>query len=279
MALVAAAGAFAVSIAKEAVSELVEGKVAGTTKQSVKFTFVSALPPGRPGTKFSHLDDNLKLVVGSTVAELKALTANDTVPTWERMTNVMCQNPLLTTQSDSHRSGLRTFRRDSTDWFKFDGSPDPTVAKQLRAWIDSTVVEIDPELKIISDALTPEDFNTLADVVVSTGVSVISVASAVKKKEHVETTIADIGLVRYPTPGRDPHFKLFRLKLKAWRNCSRICMYEQNTNGLVLELDSREYYPRYEVARFIREKILTAEQVAKLVEQMDSLLELENEPK
>lgn len=240
--------------------------------QGSMFTYASIVPSlVRLNKDNRQIDTNLKIMLAMTVIELQKIVGETKVPEWNDIVSIMRQNVLFEKCEDSSRYGIRTYTRDSNDFCKFDGGPDKGTIENIKIWFMKELETIDPELKELTGVLENKVFEKLASIVASTGSSVNSISTMIRRSEYEEYTLADIGLIRYPSYEK-PKAKIFRLKIKSWRNCKRILAFESNKNGLTVEIDSQEYMPREEIVSHMRDHVFSDEDVTYLCEKVDSIL-------
>merc|ERR1711874_799867 len=170
---------------------------------------------------------------------------------WETVLSIMNQNPYVEAMPDTDarvQALKRTFKQNEdtkyaqftkdfgTKWFQNDGC-NKTVVNKVLTWFRTFIGD--------GDVLraTSIDINVLAKIVACQGASVDNFATLFIKKKYTERTMLDIGVLRYPDFER-PYFKLYRIKLKAWANCHRVCWIENNENGIQGEFSLKLFQPR-----------------------------------
>jgi hypothetical protein len=242
-----------------------------TKQEGSMFTYTSILPKGEWKKNIQLMDTNLKLILAITATELKNIVGKSKIPDWKDIVSSIQQNILFEKCEDTSKYGIRTYSRDSFNFLKFDGEPDENTIKEVTDWFIEVLQDIDPELINISGVFQNETFKTLASIVSSTGSHVSSISTAIRRSDYEELTIADVGLIRYPS-FNNPKTKIFRMRIKSWRNCQRILAFESNKNGLTVEIDSREYAPREDVIQLMRERVLTEKDVKTLCENVENTL-------
>ena len=235
------------------------------------FTYTSILPKGEWKKNIQFMDTNLKLILAITAIELQNAVGKSKIPEWNDVVSAMRQNILFEKCNDTSKYGIRTYSRDSFDFFKFNGEADENTIKEIKKWFMDVLEDIDPELKTSSGIFQNKTFETLASIVASTGSHVSSVSTAIRRSDYEEVTIADIGLIRYPS-FNNPKTKIFRMRIKSWRHCQRILAFESNKNGLTVEIDSQEYIPREDIIKVMRERVLTEDDVQTLCENAKRIL-------
>jgi hypothetical protein len=79
-------------------------------------------------SSMKELDDQLKIMIAGTMRALATVPAQQR--TWEKILEVMMQNPLLEPDA-SGISRAEKLVKDETNFFKVDGSPDPHVVREV----------------------------------------------------------------------------------------------------------------------------------------------------
>jgi hypothetical protein len=79
-------------------------------------------------TSIKDLDDELKIMIAATMRLLATVPVQQR--TWEKMLELMIQNPLLEPEA-SGISRAERLVKEETNFFKLDGSPDPNVVREV----------------------------------------------------------------------------------------------------------------------------------------------------
>lgn len=95
------------------------------------------------------------------------------------------------------------------------------------------------------------DIGRLANMVAETGASVDSVEAFFSRVDNEEKTMVEIGVLRYPDID-NPFFKVYRIQLNAWRNCTRVLFAQVDTNGITGTFTSRKFAPRESVLQVMK---------------------------
>jgi hypothetical protein len=221
-----------------------------------------------------QMDTNLKIILAMTAAELNKITERK-VPEWADIVSVMKQNVLFEeaeNDKEHNHYAIHTYKRNSTDFFKFNGEPDDDTVQSIKNWFINDVLDtFDPEMKEVTGVLKDDTFEKLAHIVASTGASVNGLSGIIRRADYEDYTVADIGLIRYPS-NENPKARIYRLKINCWRHCNRILAIESNDNGLTIEIDSKEFVPREEVVKEMRKRILSSTDVATLCAKAEAML-------
>jgi hypothetical protein len=221
-----------------------------------------------------QMDTNLKIILAMTAAELNKI-AERKVPEWADIVSVMKQNVLFEeaeNDKEHNHYAIHTYKRNSTDFFKFNGKPDDDTVQSIKNWFINDVLDtFDPEMKEVTGVLKDDTFEKLAHIVASTGASVNGLSGIIRRADYEDYTVADIGLIRYPS-NENPKARIYRLKINCWRHCNRILAIESNDNGLTIEIDSKEFVPREEVVKEMRKRILSSTDVATLCAKAEAML-------
>jgi len=212
------------------------------TKQEHFFTEKLAPSFGKLNKEsFKLMDDKLKVIISSTTRELAKLPADK--KSWNDILACCAQNttiePIIEKEGDTFRSD-KLIKDHGDSYFKFSGKPDPSIVNEVLAWFKTLIRDED----VLNS--TQIDIKMMADIVAQCGATVEGLSTLVYKHEYHERTIIDIGVIRYPDP-LQPYFKIYRIQLKAWSDCSRIAFKQNDKNGITGEYNVRKYKPREEV--------------------------------
>lgn len=77
-----------------------------------------------------HMDDNLKIIISGTTRAIERLQDKS----WENVKSTLSQNPLLEPMGDEIYRSDKMIKSD-TSAFKFDGSPDANIVREVQAWL------------------------------------------------------------------------------------------------------------------------------------------------
>jgi len=184
------------------------------------------------------MDNGLKVILSGTLRTLRNIPEGDR--TWDTIMQAVRQNALLETTPPDEVTRVDSLIKEGQYTFKFDGSPDAAIVKEVEAWFD----------KLISDRgireATKIDINVVAKIVAQTGATVTGFLSVFKKEEYHERVLVDIGVLRFPEPSH-PFIKFYRIQLKAWSYCDRVLANQEYRNGITGEFNSRRFRPRKSV--------------------------------
>jgi len=183
------------------------------------------------------MDDHLKIMIAATMKSLSQLKPEDR--SWDRVMSNMMQNPLLEPSTDALNRADKLIKHEAHN-FKFDGSPDAAIVKEVESWFVKFINDQD-----VLDS-TKIDIHVLANIVAQTGATIDSFCTFFGKIEKHEKTLVDIGVLRFPDVDH-PHFQVYRIKLHAWSQSIRILYHQDDTNGITGEYSSRKFKPRQSV--------------------------------
>ncbi|MEG4440520.1 hypothetical protein QUB47_01525 [Microcoleus sp. AT9_B5] len=193
------------------------------------------------------MDEKLKVLIAGTVRELQKVPSNNL--SWEEVISIFNQNSLMERVGNSEISKTDKLIKDyGTSFFKIDGSPDTSVVKEVESWFINLLGN---DQDIVDD--TKIDINMLADIVAASGASVDSFEALFGKKETHEKTLVDIGILRFPD-FENPFVKVYRIKLTAWSDCSRVLFVQDDKNGITGEFNSIKYKPRESVISELKQE-------------------------
>jgi len=202
------------------------------------------------------MDDELKIMISGTLHLLEKIPPKER--TWDKVMSTMMQASLLE-PSDGKVDRVDKLLKSGVNVFKFDGSPDAAIVKEVEGWFS----------KLISDEdvlrSTKIDIKVLAQIVAQTGATIDSFETLFYKNESHEKTMVDIGILRFPDISH-PYFKVYRIKLDAWSQSKRVLMVQDDQNGITGEFNARNFRPRKEVIAELAEKTKK-----KAIEETESL--------
>ncbi|CAN0032286.1 unnamed protein product [Ectocarpus fasciculatus] len=209
------------------------------------------------------MDDKLKakpiwrqVIIAGTVRALGKLTDKS----WETVVATLAQNPLLEPFGETtHRADQ--YIREGTNWFKFDGGADAPIVRGVQTWFHNLIADED----VLNS--TGIDINILADIVASTGARVVSAESVVFKQEQREHNVLEIGVLRFPDI-EHPFIKVYRIKLTAWSDCTRVAIVQTDKNGITGTFTSRKYKPRDSIIADLKQDVR-----AKAVSEAESMFD------
>ena len=189
------------------------------------------------------LDDSLKVLISSTIQALNGLPEKSS---WDNVVDCVKKNPLIEPVPNGDVTRVDKLVKKGTNAFKFDGSPDPTIAKEVDIWFVRLVGDQD-----VLD-LCNIDTKTLGDIVSQTGATVTSLATLVHKHEYHEANVLTMGVLRFPDID-NPYLKLYHIKLTAWSDCDRTLFVQDDRNGVTGECHIKKFRPcEYEIRRMSR---------------------------
>lgn len=181
------------------------------------------------------IDDELKIMMAGTMKVL----AKEPNKSWNSILSAMRQNQFVE-QDGAEINRADKIIKESVNAFKFDGSPDANIVKEVKTWFTKLVSDQD----ILE--CTKIDIEILANIVAQTGAAIDSFETFFSKRERHEKTMIDVGVLRFPDIDH-PHFKLYRIKLSAWSDSTRIIFHQEDKNGITGEFNCRTFKPRMSV--------------------------------
>ncbi|XP_029635587.1 uncharacterized protein LOC115210937 isoform X2 [Octopus sinensis] len=198
------------------------------------------------------MDRKLKVMIAGTHRMMKQLQQREEykdkeIP-FEEYLSVMNQNVFIKAQEGSRYRNSDYLTFEETNWFKFDGSPEKAKVYQVQTWFSNLISDMDVA------AETQINITDFTNIVAATGAAVEDFITFFVAAENIERSIVDMGILRYPDIDR-PYFKLFRIKLRAYRMCRRILAGQRDESGIKGVYDTVSYVPREEVISDLRESI------------------------
>ena len=182
------------------------------------------------------IDDELKIMIAGSVRALNKLADKS----WESVVACMMQNTLIEPVPDGEVTNADKLIKEDAAYFKFDGSPDQKVINEVHSWFTKLISDQD----VLDNSKI--DIDLLAKIVAQSGATIDSFATLFYKHEYHERTMLEIGVIRFPDLD-NPHFKLYRIKLTAWSDCSRVLFGESNSNGITGVYNCKKFRPRASV--------------------------------
>jgi len=184
------------------------------------------------------LDDALKVFIA--VINRRILQIPENQRSWDTIQALFLKEVISTPKGDPVVITPPDYTKNDTHWFKTDGSPDSkTVDEVLKWWATKAV----PDEDIRKD--TKINIKELANIVAWTGATVTNFWDFWSKTEYHSKTVLDVGVLRYPNPN-EPYFKVYRLQVTAFSDCTRHGFYQDDTNGITSNLTYRCFLPNDE---------------------------------
>ncbi|KAH6557654.1 hypothetical protein KP509_1Z101800 [Ceratopteris richardii] len=148
-----------------------------------------------------NMEEELKVIIAGTTRSMKELVQGKGIE-WSDIVATMSQNPLL----EPHEEPIE--RRDhiiksGKSSFKFDGSPDETIVREVKAWFGRLI----NDGNVLND--TKIDIDVLARIVAVSGARITDFLTLLYKQTSHESKVLDIGVLRYPDHDH-PFFKVYR---------------------------------------------------------------------
>ena len=193
------------------------------------------------------MDEKSLIMIAATVRELQKLPSDQL--SFNSVLSSLTQNSLMERIGNSEINKSDKLIKDrGTSAFKFDGSPDAAIVKEVEAWFINLLGN---DQDIVND--TKIDIKMLADIVAASGASVDSFEALFYKKEYHEKTVVDIGILRFPDI-ENPFVKVYRIKLTAWNDCSRYVFIQEDKSGITGEFNAVKFKPRESVISGLKEE-------------------------
>jgi len=199
------------------------------------------------------MDEKLQVMIAGTMKSLEKLSDKS----WEKIVATMKQNEVLVADETEVFNSNKLIKESSSD-FDFNGNYDAAIVNEVKSWFVSLIAD-DDILKA-----TSIDIKVMADIVATTGTIVESLAGLFAH-QYKEKTMIDIGVLRFPDI-ENPYFKLYRIKLVAWSDSSRLLFHTSDKNGITGEFNSKIFRPRESVISGMRKDL-----VAKAVASVEDL--------
>ncbi|KAH9933703.1 hypothetical protein B0H21DRAFT_81625 [Amylocystis lapponica] len=182
-----------------------------------------------------RLDEQLKILIA--IANKELLKIPESQRDWDRVQACFLASSAAKPLGDAvNIPNVLNF--SSTACFKFDGKPDPNLVQQVMNWWEDVAV---PDEDIRKD--TKIDIKDMAEIVARTGAVVSNFLRVFHAYERREKRVFDIGVLRYPDMDH-PYFKIYRIELFAFSDCTRNLFHQTDTSGIRCVLTHRHFVPR-----------------------------------
>lgn len=158
---------------------------------------------------------------------------------WDSVVSAMSTNVCLEPMDATITRSEKLIKNDM-NYFKVSGSPDPSIVREVHTWFANLIQDDD----VLQD--TKIDINSMGNKVAQSGATITSFETFVYKREYHETEVMDIGVLRFPDIDH-PYFKVYRIQLTAWSDCTRISFVQHDCNGITGNYNARKYKPRESV--------------------------------
>ncbi|KAJ4490561.1 hypothetical protein J3R30DRAFT_3399876 [Lentinula aciculospora] len=193
-----------------------------------------------------ELDDKMKLMIAISMKKLIELKKQNAL-SWENVQGCFNQNTSLVPDS-SPSEIVKEFVSETSSDFKFDGSPDPQLVQKVMTWWEGVACP-DPDIRNDSKL----DIDSLAKIVAWSGATVTNFVDFWSKHERHERTLLEVGVMRYPTIAK-PYFKVYRIRLFAWSDCTRTVWHQEDKNGIKSTVTSQTFRPNDEVLAQVKKE-------------------------
>jgi len=246
----------------EEISDIIKKETRHTTSNTRYLGGNQTLAPSFGGEgslkeNLRGLDEKLKILIAISNKELLKIPEGQR--NWDRVQACFLANASAKPMGDPV-SVPAELNSSTTSNFKFDGKPDPKLVQQVLNWWSDTAI---PDEDIRKD--TRIEIDAMADIVARSGAAVTNLFRVFHAYERREERIVDIGCLRYPDMDH-PYFKVYRIELFAFSDCTRNFWHQTDTNGIRCVLTHRRFEPR---ADFIKEIKWDTRQ--KALSEVDSL--------
>ena len=193
------------------------------------------------------MDEKSLIMIASIVRTLQKVPSDNF--SFETVASVFNQNSLIERVGNAEINKSDKLIKDrGTSAFKFDGSPDAAIVKEVEAWFINLLGN---DQDIVKD--TKIDIKLLADIVAASGASVDSLEALFYKKEYHEKIVVDVGVLRFPDL-ENPFVKVYRIQLTAWSDCSRYLFVQDDKSGITGQFNAVKFKPRESVISGLKEE-------------------------
>ncbi|KAF8144732.1 hypothetical protein K438DRAFT_2101479 [Mycena galopus ATCC 62051] len=212
----------------------------------------------KAGEAVKELDAKMKLMIAISMQKLLEYKKNGGL-SWKNVQGCFNTNPSLVPMEESQEL-TKQFVSETSSNFKFNGDPDPVLVQKVLNWWAS---EACPDVDIRNDSKL--DIGSLAKIVAWSGATVTNFVDFWTKHERHERRMLEIGVMRYPTIA-NPYFKIYRIQLYAWSDCTRTVWAQEDKNGIQSIITWQRFRPNDEVLSKVKE-----ETTKKAVSEIDDM--------
>lgn len=194
------------------------------------------------------IDDELKVMMAAVNRQLTTLHEKNKEGTeilFDEYVNAMLQNPVLEKDYDAE-----IFRNEYKQFSNFGfarGDIDQQVVQQVITWFENLIG--DPDV-LNSTRINIKDY---ANIVGATDAAVENLQTLIMRTEEVERSVMEVGVLRYPDLD-NPYFKMYRIKLKAYRKSFRVTFVQKDESGIKGQYAMQVFRPRSSVISSLKEK-------------------------
>lgn len=207
-----------------------------------------------------EMDNELKVMIAAVDRKLTKLheeNKDGSEILFDDYVSTMMQNPLIEKDFDGE-----IFRDEYKEFSRFGFAKngiDQQVVNEVETWFLNLIDD--------SDVLASTKINILdfANIVGCTDAFVEDLQTLFLRNEQVERSILEVGVLRYPDLD-NPFFKMFRIKLKAYRKSLRVAMIQKDESGIKGEYNMHKFRPRNDIIKKLRQEV-----VNKAIAEVESL--------
>jgi len=185
-----------------------------------------------------YLDEELKVMIAGTNRIMIKINTENPAPTFQDFASAMLQNALLE-QMDQEA----IFRNDIKQFGSFGlagKGVDEKIIKSVATWFENLVQDTDV---LAATKINIEDYG---NIVAATDAAIENFETIFLKQKEVKRSIVDVGVLRYPDID-NPFFKLFRIRLDAYRKSFRVLMVQKDESGIKGTYEAMKFVPRKSV--------------------------------
>ncbi|KAK0751426.1 hypothetical protein B0T18DRAFT_68282 [Schizothecium vesticola] len=203
-------------------------------------------------TTIKELDDELKVMIAATLKQLAKVQERS----WQDVLATMSQNALMEPEG-AQVARADKLVKEGTNEFKSDGTSQAGIVREVHTWFTNLIKDEDVMMS------TKFDIEVLGKIVALTGATIDNLRSLFARDDYYERAVVDIAVLRFPDV-EQPYFKLYRIKLTAWLDSTRILFHQVDKSGINGEYHCRKFKPRESVIKALsgenfRKAVATAE--------------------
>lgn len=193
------------------------------------------------------MDEKSLILIATIIKSLEKATSKNF--SFETVASIFNQTSLIERVGNAEINKSDKLIKDrGTSAFKFDGSPDAPIVKEVATWFINLLGQ---DKNIVTD--TKIDIQLLADIVAASGAIIDSFEALPYKKEYHEKTVVDVGLLRFPDL-ENPFVQLYRIQLTVWSDCSGYLLVQEDKSGITGQFNTVKFKPRESVISDLKEE-------------------------
>lgn len=191
--------------------------------------------------EIEQMDEILQGMAASVIGSLMEFRAdNPKSPLdWSSIVNICRDNVCLQEVKNTYQLTEETYTKDyGSGVFKFNGGTNQDVVREVQEWFGNKLLVGD----IYAQKSTRIDVPTFANLVATTGNMIESFETFFVSQKVIRKRAMDIAMLRFPQM-TDPYLRLYRIELDAFKDCSRIGLWQSDKSGISGKFERIDFVP------------------------------------